>query len=71
MSEPRIIIQKGKRLLVTGCCPHAHGTVTKEGKLRMLSPHEKRNPHAIEFTPAKLRELANEIERCDFTASGA
>lgn len=62
MSEPRIIERKGERLLVTSCCPHPHGKI-KGGKLQMRSPHDKRSAHPIEFTPEKLREIADELER--------
>jgi len=62
MSEPRFIKRKGRLVLVTGCCPLPHGQVEK-GRLRMRSPHGKRDAHPVEFTPEKLRELADELER--------
>lgn len=61
MSEPRLTKRKGKTLLVAPCCPHPHGEL-KGGKLHMKSPHERRAAHPVEFTPAKLREIADRLE---------
>lgn len=57
----RLVKVKGQRVLLGACCnlPHAK---ERGGKLIFRSPHEKRNAHPIELTPAELRELADELE---------
>jgi len=62
MAEPKLITRRGRRVLVTGCCDRPHG-YDRGGVLCMESPHGKRDPHPVEFTPERLRQLADELEQ--------